>query len=191
MYIKKVVVMTVDDSVKKQVESILFSANNPISVRDIREITGLEPQTITAALRSLRKEYNQERNTAMEIVKIGNKYVMQVPDPYQHHSMMIAPPAIDDDTLKTLSLIAFHQPIKQSNLRRMVGEKIYEQVDSLTDLGLIQAKKHRNTEMVTLSRHFPEYFGLEMTDPEEIRKLLMEKVASHSYRQTKKEEKEQ
>ena len=176
-----------DDSVKKQVESVLFSASIPVSVKEIHELTGLASQTISAALRVLRREYNEERNTAMEIVKIGKKYIMQVQGEYSDQSIMIAPPAIDNDSLKTLSLIAFHQPIKQSNLRRMAGEKIYEQVDFLSDLGLIHSKKHRNTELITLSRQFSEYFGLEVTKPEEIRSFLMEKVAKESFSKIKKE----
>ena len=181
-------VTSMDDSVKKQVESILFTANTPVSVREIHQITGIAPQTISAALRVLRKEYNEERNTAMEIVKIGKKYGMQVRGEFQDTSQQIATPAIDDDCLKTLSLIAFHQPIKQSNLRRIAGEKIYEQVDFLSDLGLIHTKPHRNTELITLSRRFPEYFGLEATTPEEIKTYLMEKVTKEVYTQSKKEE---
>ena len=162
---------------KQQVESVLFSANNPVSVKEIKQITGLSSQKISAVLQQLRNEYSDERHTAMDIVKIGNKYVMQLKSSYHDQSMMIAEPAIDEDILKTLSLIAFHQPVKQSNLRRMAGDKIYEHVDFLADLQLIHTKKHRSTEMITLTKHFREYFGIEATTPEEIRTFLMEKVA--------------
>ena len=165
---------------KQKVESVLFSASSPVSVQDIKEVTGITSQKISSILKKLRKDYNEERNTAMEIKKIGNKYVMQLKSGYHDKSIMIAEPAIDEDVLKTLSLIAFHQPIKQSNLRRMAGDKIYEHVDFLSDLRLVNAKKHRNTEMITLTKNFPEYFGLEVTEPEEIRKYLMNKVASET-----------
>ena len=105
---------------------------------------------------------------------------MQLKSGYHDKSIMIAEPAIDEDVLKTLSLIAFHQPIKQSNLRRMAGDKIYDHVDFLSDLRLVNTKKHRNTEMITLTKNFPEYFGLEVTEPEDIRKYLMNKVASET-----------
>jgi len=166
---------------KQQVESVLFSASKPVSVKEIRDITALSSQKISAVLKQLRTEYANERKTAMDIVKIGHKYVMQLKSSYHDQSMMIAEPAIDEDVLKTLSLIAFHQPVKQSNLRRMAGEKIYEHVDFLSDLQLIHTKKHRNTEIITLTKHFREYFGIEATTPEEIRSFLMEKVAKKTF----------
>ena len=170
----------VESNAKQQVESVLFSANKPISVKEIKEITGLSSQKISSTLTQLRKEYADERKTAMDIIKIGSKYVMQLKSNYHDRSMMIAEPAIDDEMLKTLSLIAFHQPIKQSNLRRMAGEKIYEHVDFLSDLQLIHTKKYRSTEIITLTKHFPEYFGIEATTPEEIKSFLMKKVVKNT-----------
>jgi chromosome segregation and condensation protein ScpB len=41
---------------------------------------------------------------------------------------------------------------------------------------LVNAKKHGSTEMLTTTKLFPEYFGIESTDPEEIRKFLAKKV---------------
>ena len=89
---------------------------------------------------------------------------------------MLSKPEINDDLLKTLSLIAFHQPIKQSNLRRMVGQKIYDQVDELVSMKIINSKKHGSTEMITTTKLFPEYFGIESTKPDEIREYLAKKV---------------
>ena len=91
-------------------------------------------------------------------------------------SVMVAKPEIQSHHLKTLALIAFHQPIKQSNLRRMVGPRVYDHVDELADLKLINAKKHGTTEMLTTTKLFPEYFGIESTKPEEIREFLAKKV---------------
>jgi segregation and condensation protein B len=115
----------------------------------------------------------------MEIVKAGEKYTMQVKEQYADQSIMIAKPEIESNLLKTLTLIAFHQPLKQSNLRRMIGTKAYEHVDDLADLKLIHTRKHGSTEMLTTTKLFPEYFGIETTDPEEIRSFLMKKVAGN------------
>ena len=176
-----------DEVVKKQVESILFSASTPISVKEIHEKTGIGSSAISGALRSLRKDY-ETRDTAMEIVRIGKKYIMQISQNFSDTSKMISPPAIDDDALKTLTLIAFHQPIKQSNLRRMAGEKIYDHVDFLSDLGLIYAKKYRSTELLRLSPRFFEYFGIEARKPEDIRNFLLEKIAQQVTDQETKNE---
>jgi len=161
------------------IESVLFSATEPLSVATIKEITQLPTRKIKSMIDELIHEYDQRPDTAMHIVRAGKKYVMQLKNEYVDHSLMIAPPDIDDEVLKTLALIAFHQPLKQSNLRRMAGEKIYEHVDQLSSMNLVHCKKHRNTEMLTLTKKFPEYFGLEVTKPEDIREYLMKQVAEN------------
>jgi len=161
---------------KKMVESVLFSAGHPISINEIVEATELSRQTVRKSLKELIEDYHSNRDVSMAIVKAGTKYVMQLKDEYTEPSVMITQKEIDDSVLRTLALIAFHQPVKQSNLRRMAGDKIYEHVDQLSEMHLIHTKKHRNTELITLTKKFPEYFGLEMTKPEEIRSYLAEKV---------------
>jgi len=92
-------------------------------------------------------------------------------------SVMVANPEIEGHLLKTLTLIAFHQPVKQSNLRRMIGTKAYEHVDELAELKLIHTKKHGSTELLTTTKRFPEYFGIDSTNPDEIKDFLVKKVA--------------
>ena len=166
--------------VKEQrlVESVLFSASKPVSINEIKESTGLSPKKINEALENLIKNYNVERKneTSMEIVKAGNKYTMQVKKRFVDQSVMVAKPEIQSHLLKTLALIAFHQPIKQSNLRRMIGPRVYDHVDELSAMKLIYAKKYKTTEMLTTTKLFPEYFGIDTTKPEEIRDFLAKKV---------------
>ena len=102
---------------------------------------------------------------------------MQVKKNYSDQSIMIAEPEIETNLLKTLTLIAFHQPLKQSNLRRMIGAKAYEHVDELASKKLIHTKKHGSTELLTTTKLFPEYFGIESTDPDQIKEFLIKKVA--------------
>jgi len=164
---------------KRLVESVLFSASKPVSINEIKEATGLSPNSIKNTLEELIEDYNVKRKdeTSMEIIKAGDKFTMQVKKKYVDKSIMIAKPEIKNELLKTLTLIAFHQPLKQSNLRRMIGEKAYEHVDELTTMKLVHTKKHGSTEMLTTTKLFPEYFGIDTTKPEEIRDFLIKKVA--------------
>jgi len=163
---------------QRLVESVLFSASKPVSLDEIKEATGLSPKKINEALDDLIKDYNVERKdeTSMEVVKAGNKYAMQVKKKYLDQSIMVAKPEIQSELLKTLALIAFHQPVKQSNLRRMIGQKVYDHVDELATMKLIHTKPHKTTEMLTTTKLFPEYFGIDTTNPEEIREFLAKKV---------------
>ncbi len=165
---------------KRLVESILFSTSKPVSVNEIKETTSLTPNKIKKILDELIEDYSVKRKneTSMEIVKAGNKYAMQVKKKYVEQSIMIAKPEINSNLLKTLTLIAFHQPLKQSNLRRMIGVKAYEHVDELATMKLVHTKKHGSTEMLTTTKLFPEYFGIDSTKPEDIKDFLIKKVSN-------------
>ena len=163
------------------VESLLFSAGKPLSMEEIQETTGLSPKHVTEAIEHLMQSYNSDRKdaTSLEIIKAGNKFAMQVKKHFTDQSMMVAKPEIKADLLKTLALIAFHQPVKQSNLRHMIGERIYADVDQLVSMHLIHTAPAGATEVLTTTRLFPEYFGIDSTKPEEIREFLAKKVIGH------------
>ena len=165
---------------KRLVESILFSASKPVSINEIKVTTGLTPNKIKTILDELIEDYRVKLKdeTSIEIVKAGDKYAMQVRKKYIDQSVMIGKPEINSNLLKTLTLIAFHQPLKQSNLRRMIGVKAYDHVDELSSMKLIYTKKHGATEMLTTTRLFPEYFGIDSTKPEDIKEFLIKKVAN-------------
>ncbi|MBN2600135.1 MAG: SMC-Scp complex subunit ScpB [Candidatus Thermoplasmatota archaeon] len=175
------------------VESLLFSAGKPLSIEDIQETTGLPPKHVTEAIEHLMQSYNIDRkaDTSLEIVKAGNKFIMQVKKTFTEKSLMVAKPEIESDLLKTLALIAFHQPVKQSNLRHMIGERIYGDVDQLMSLRLVHSEPHGATELLTTTRLFPEYFGIDSTKPEEIREFLAKKVIGHVVKEKQAEASEQ
>src|SRR5512136_3077056 len=102
---------------KRLVESVLFSASKPVSISEINEATNLSRNQIKTTLEELIEDYNVTRknDTSMEVIKAGDKYAMQVKKQYADQSIIITKPEIESNLLKTLTLIAFHQPIKQSN----------------------------------------------------------------------------
>ena len=160
------------------VESVLFSSSVPVSINEIKDAAGLSKKKVVEAIESLFQTYNIDRKneTSIEVIKAGDKYTMQVKKKFFDQSVMVSKPEIQSHHLKTLALVAFHQPVKQSDLRRMAGPKIYDHVDELTDLKLVNAKKHGSTEMLTTTKLFPEYFGIDSTKPEDIREFLAKKV---------------
>lgn len=164
---------------KRLVESVLFSASKPVSVSEIMQATNLSRKNASETIDKLIEDYNVTRKneTSMEVIKAGDKFTMQVKKKYADQSIMVANPEIEGHLLKTLTLIAFHQPVKQSNLRRMIGPKAYEHVDELANLKLINTRKHGSTELLTTTKRFPEYFGIDSTNPEEIKEFLVKKVA--------------
>ena len=164
---------------KRLVESVLFSASTPVSISEIMQATNLSRKNVSETIDELSEDYNVTRknDTSMEVIKAGDKFAMQIKKKFAEQSVMVANPEIEGHLLKTLTLIAFHQPVKQSNLRRMIGTKAYEHVDELAELKLIHTRKHGSTELLTTTKRFPEYFGIDSTNPDEIKDFLVKKVA--------------
>ena len=159
------------------VEAALFSAGRPLKVAEIEKATDMGKDTIRKALKRLIKEY-EERDSAIEIAKVSGKYVMQLREDFASPAQMLAKTEVPKKYLKTASLIAYHQPIKQSDLVEMVGPKGYEHVKALRELGLIAAKPYGATKILKTTTKFLEHFGIDAKRPEEIKKWLAERIGA-------------
>jgi segregation and condensation protein B len=157
------------------VEGMLFSATKPLRIVDIEEATNLPRNAVRSALRRLSSDYRR-RNTALEVTKVGGRWTMQVRSTFTPHARTVAAPEVDTKLLKTLALIAYHQPVLQSDLQEMLGPKVYEHVRSLVGLGLITAARRGATKQLTTTHKFPEYFGITSAKREDIKRFLAERV---------------
>jgi len=157
------------------VEAAVFSAGKALAVEEIAQTTGLAPDVVRTCLAALAKAY-ESAGSAIDVARIGDKWTMQIRAEYGERAQAFAPPELPTDVLRTAALIAFHQPVRQSDLVRMVGGKGYEHVRALVDLSLVTAKPVGQTLELRTSPRFPEFFGLPATDREEMRRLLAERA---------------
>jgi len=159
----------------KKVEAVLFSSENPMRVGEIGEIIGHDSKEVSKAVKKLRKEY-ENRGGAIEIAKIGNKYVMQLKEDYLQYGYRVGKREMSDEVLRTLAVIAYYQPITQSKLREFLGSRVYEYVDELKKRGFVYGKKAGKTIVLRTTKKFTEYFGIDASRPEEVKKFLEEKM---------------
>lgn len=157
------------------VEAALFSAGEPMDVEEICEKTRLSRSAVEESLEALVDTY-KKRRTSLQVVRSGKKWAMALDPTFADASRHIVPPEIPIHLLRTLALIAYHQPILQSDLQDMVGSKVYEHTSRLVDAGLIDKDPEGLTYELTTTSDFPEYFGIPADDPERIREYLAEKV---------------
>ncbi len=157
------------------VEAALYSAGRALTVDDLMRVTGFDEATVKEHLRALAREY-KKRESALEVAQIGTRWTMQIRQEYTERARTFAPPEIDRDLLKTAALIAYHQPILQSDLFDMIGEKVYEHTKALEDLKLITRKPSGRSLELTTTRYFAEFFGLKTTNREGIRKIMAERA---------------
>ncbi len=160
------------DELVFQAEAVLFAAGKPLGVKELTEALGLTDfRPVQRAVRTLEQTY-AHRQSSLEVRRVGERYALQLKESYVPTVHAVTPVEMAPRTVKALTLIAYHQPILQSHLVRMIGDIAYEEVQHLRGLGLVRTEPKGSTLELTTTRRFAEYFGLGSTRPEEIRKFL-------------------
>jgi segregation and condensation protein B len=164
------------DDLVFQVEAVLFASGKPLSVKELTIALGRDDyRPVQRAVRTLEQTY-AHRQSAVEVRRVGDRYALQLKEQYVPSVHEVTPVEMAPRTLKALTLIAYHQPILQSVLVRMIGDVAYEEVQHLRGLGLVHTETKGTTLELTTTRRFAEYFGLASTRPEEIRQFLEQKL---------------
>ncbi len=158
------------------VEAVLFASSKPLRMAEIEAASQLSDDSIRRALSKLKKEYD-DRGSAIEVVKIGIRYSMQLRKEYTGYGMSFAEVEVPKEVLKTAAYIAYNQPIRQSELAEALGSEVYEHVRVLRSAGLISAKKHGQTLLLSTSKKFPEYFGIPSSKKEDIKRWMEAQVS--------------
>ncbi len=156
---------------KGAVEAALFSSADNLRVADIVERTGLSESDVRYTLKDLKSEYD-ERDCAMVIAKIGNEYRMMLRPEYTEYTGKFAKAEMAGGIMRTLSTIAYNQPVLQSELFKTRGARTYDDVKVLLDKELIEAKKKGQTYELTTTKKFSEYFGIGSTRVADIKKWI-------------------
>jgi segregation and condensation protein B len=156
------------------VEAALFAAGRPLSIGEIAEVTDLPIRTVRALAEGLVRDYS-ERGGGIEVREFEDRFVMQVRSSVADRVSKVGPKELEAPLLRTLAIIAYNQPIPQSDLARLRGNKSYAHVKELEDLGLIQAEKEGRTKIITTTKSFAEYFGLDFDDPDFVKRVMKER----------------
>ena len=164
------------DELVAEIEAVLFAAGKPLSAREIAVALGAEDaHPVQRAVRSLEESY-QGRPGPLEVRRVGDRYALQLQEKYVPTVHAVTPVEMSPRTLRALTLVAYHQPILQSHLVRMIGDVAYEEVQRLRGIGLVHTEPKGSTLELTTTRRFAEYFGIASTRPEEIRRFLEQKL---------------
>jgi len=151
------------------VEAILFAASRPISIDEIAQSIKTGKKKVEEAIKKLMDFY---KDSAIEISEANGKYVMEVRAEYAEYAKKFAPVELKKSLIKTLSLIAYHQPVKQSELKKLIGSNVYEHVRELKKKGFINTRKEGRTKIITTTQYFYDYFGIDKKDKEAIRRMM-------------------
>jgi segregation and condensation protein B len=149
----------------KLIEAVFFISGRFLNMQEIISLTDLNPIIIKNIIDKLKERYNRE-NSAIEIIEKNDLWKMDVRQEYTHIINKLATGSAEFSKAEqeTLAIIAVKQPIKQSVLIKIRGNKAYDHIKKFYDLDLIKKKKIGHTHELSLSEEFYDYFNV---SPEE------------------------
>lgn len=145
---------------KSRIEAVLFVTGKAVDIKDIAGILEADEQEVEEAMLALIFDYSS-REGALEIDD-ENGYIIQVKSEYMDIVEKLCPVDISNSVLKTLTVIALKEPIRQAELKELRGSSAYEHVQELISKGLISRKKDKNGRSFNLKTtpKFAEYFKM-------------------------------
>lgn len=144
------------------IESALYVAGRPLDLKTIASIAKTRSRDLVKQLiHTLMQEY-ANRNTCLEILELeDSRYVMQLKPKFSQRVQRLAMrPLLTTGPLKTLSYIAFRQPVSQKHVIDVRGNHAYTHLKQIEDLGLIKREPVSRTKIIRTTPFFADYFGL-------------------------------
>jgi segregation and condensation protein B len=157
------------------IEAALYVTGHPVDLKTLGSVLGIRSEEkIRDAARQL-KEYYKNKG-AIEVLELSDgRFVMQLRPQYAHHVKRLATrQLLTPGPMKTLSFIAYKQPITQSYLAKVRGNLSYSHVKQLQEIGLISEEKLGRTKMLRTTPNFADYFNL--SQDVQLMKKQLEKV---------------
>ena len=157
------------------IEATLFGVGKSMSVEQLSHGLKQEIPLVSEALLGLQLSLKRRRGGALQLVEISGKWALEVKPSIADKLPKAAKTEIPTRLLKAAALIAYHQPMEQSSLVKLLGEKAYGYVKELSDAGLIDRRRSGNTRRLTTTRRFSEVFGCPHTNHKKVRQWFRER----------------
>lgn len=185
------------------VESILFTSQKPLSLREIREVlvnaADKAEEEEVKAYKKIKEEELQQALAALEKDHAGSArsyYLACVAGAWQFvtrpefmpwlktlFGVKTRPPRLSQPALETLAIVAYRQPITRAEMEQIRGVAVDGVVATLLERGLLEnagrAEVIGRPMMYATTPLFLEYFGLrnldELPAADELRRIPVEK----------------
>jgi len=160
------------EKLKSAIEAALYMSNDPISTENLAKMFKADVNEVKMILDELKKEFEEEHH-GVHLIETATGYHIRV-KPHLAPLVRNLTPYQDlgRGLLRVLALVAYKQPITQSEVVKVIGNRAYDYVKRLEEKGLIKTVKHSRTKALIATKEFANYFGLE--NPEDIKKFFKE-----------------
>ena len=141
-------------------EAALFMSPKPVPLEELKSISDAESRVETKAMLEELIHYYKTKQSSIEIVSSEVGYQMRVRKEYEERVSHLATDAVfNKGVMKTLAMIAYKQPIIQSEVVKYRNNKAYDHLKVLFEEGFIKKEPKGRTYILTTTTKFIEYFG--------------------------------
>ena len=148
---------------EEKVEAALFIAGRYLNLQELIMLTDINPIMLKEILHRLEKKYS---TGVLRLVNRNSSWKMDVAEKHHYLINKLATGSAEFTKAEqeTLAIIAYKQPIKQSVIIKIRGNKSYDHIKKFRQLGLVTAKREGHTLILNLSEEFYEYFNVSQKD---------------------------
>jgi segregation and condensation protein B len=186
------------------IESLLFSAQKPLSVKEMRDALAAAPEhaegdqavrafkkskeaEVTAALEQLAAEHAAAGRSFRLVCAAGSWQFVTQPEFAPWLKALVGhrarPPRLSQPALETLAIIAYRQPLTRAEIEQIRGVTVDGVMQTLLERGLVEqvgrAEAVGRPMTYGTTPLFLEYFGLrgleDLPAADELRRIVIEK----------------
>lgn len=148
---------------KKLVEAMLFATHEGFTIEDIAKRLKVNEESALNLVKELQKEV-ETREGGLEVVHENNRWRMRIKFGLLSVVKDLMPTEMPVSVIKTLAVIAWKCPIKQSKVIHIRGNKAYDHIRRLKEKEFITSKPSGRTNILNLGRKFYDYFDITRKD---------------------------
>jgi len=144
------------------IEAALYAAGRPVTMADLQRVVRTRSEKVVHNLvRKLARRY-EARGSALEIKELpGNRVILQLKSEFTKMVKRFNKrPLLTRGPLKTLSYVAYHQPVDQTKVVEDRGSHVYSHLKLMEEMGLITREKAEGRWfIIKTTPYFSDYFG--------------------------------
>ena len=151
-----------EDEVIARVEAALYSAGRPLSVDELIRASGTNSKEKTLKIVTDLIKRSKSVFKAIEIAQLDDgNFVFQLKPQYSPLVRKFAQhPLVPSSALKTLSYIAYEQPVTSKRLVQIRGSQVYTHLKELEQLQFVEHENLGRLKVYRTTKKFQDYFGI-------------------------------
>ncbi len=145
-----------------RLEAILYASGRPVSLTTLCAQLRMGSEIEVKQLLGRLRDTYEEDGSPLEVRELPeDRVVLQLnPDYTKQANRFSMKPLLTAGPLKTLSYVAYHQPVEQREVALARGSQAYKHLRMLEEMGLIDRGKKGRNPVIRTTPEFADYLGL-------------------------------